>query len=257
MLYDKEIGTLKEVVQIVGEYQVEMQKNFKNVNIKHDKSPVTEVDVNSEKTIKEYISARFPEDGFLCEESGETVGESGRRWIIDPLDGTRPYIHNIPTYSILIALEDNGVLSAGVTHFPALNETYWAVLGGGAFCNGEKLKVSQTAEFSDSMGSSLGIIEAAKEEKGRKLLETLQKCDYFYGFMDAFSYVCVAAGKLDFCISLVDKPWDRASSALIVKEAGGVFSDLIGNETIHGDDFIVSNKNVHKAVLKNFADTFL
>ncbi|MDR0304481.1 MAG: inositol monophosphatase [Chitinispirillales bacterium] len=252
MLYEKEIEPLKEIVQIVGKYQLEMQKKLKNVNIKQDKSLVTEVDVNSEKTIREYISTKFPNDGFLGEEYGETIGESDRRWIIDPLDGTFPYVHGIPTYSVLIALEVNGILSAGITHFPALNETYWATLGGGAFCNGEKLTVSQTAKIPDSTASALGIVEAAKKENGKKLFKILQKCGYFYGFMDAYSYVGVAAGKLDFCVSLIDKPWDKASSALIVKEAGGIFSDLSGKETIYGDDFIVSNKNIHKAVLKNF-----
>jgi histidinol phosphatase-like enzyme (inositol monophosphatase family) len=251
-LYVEEITLLKEIVQIVGKYQIESQKKLKNVDIKQDKSPVTEVDVNSEKIIKERILAKFPEDGFLGEESGETAGKSGRRWIIDPLDGTRPYIHGIPTYSILIALEDKGVLAAAIAHFPALNETYWAALGGGAFCGSEKLNVSQTAQIHNSMASSLGVIEAAKEENGKKLFEALQKCDYFYGFMDAYSYICVAAGKLDFCVSLIDKPWDRAPAALIVKEAGGVFSDAGGKETIYSDTFIVSNKNIHKDVLKIF-----
>jgi myo-inositol-1(or 4)-monophosphatase len=252
-LYVEEITLLKEIVQIVGKYQLEMQKKLKKIDIKQDKSPVTEVDVNSERIIKERISAKFPDDGFLGEESGESAGKSRRRWIIDPLDGTRPYIHGIPTYSVLIALEDNGVLAAGIAHFPALDETYWATLGGGAFCGDEKLSVSQTAEISDSMASSLGIIEAAKEENGKKLFEALQKCDYFYGFMDAYSYICVAAGKLDFCVSLIDKPWDRAPAALIVKEAGGVFCDSAGKETIYGDDFIVSNKNINKRVLEIFS----
>ena len=253
MPYLTEIELLKEIVLVVGKYQIEMQKKLKTVNLKEDRSPFTEVDVNSEKTIIDKISQKFPDDGFLGEESGETVGTSGRRWIIDPLDGTRPYIHGIPTYSILIALEDKGTLAAGIIHFPMLNETYYATLGGGAFCNGEKISVSKTEKLSDSMASALGVVEAAKEEKGKLLLELLQKCEYSYGFMDAYSYTSVAAGKLDFCVSLLDKPWDRAPAAIIVKEAGGVFSDLSGNETIYSDDFIVSTAKTHKEILENFA----
>jgi fructose-1,6-bisphosphatase/inositol monophosphatase family enzyme len=253
MPYFTEIELLKEIVQIVGKYQLEMQPKLKTVNLKEDRSPFTEVDVNSEKIIKDKISAMFPDDGFLGEEFGETAGTSGRRWIIDPLDGTRPYIHGIPTYSVLIALEDNGILAAGIAHFPALSETYWATLGGGAFCNGEKLHASKTQILSDCMASALGIVEAANEKNGKLLLKTIQKCDYFYGFMDAYSYVSVAAGKLDFCVSLLDKAWDRAPVALIVKEAGGAFGDLSGKETIYSDDFLVSNTLIHKDVCENFA----
>jgi len=252
MPYEKEIETLKEIVQIVGKYQLEMQKKLKKVNLKEDRSPFTEVDVNSENMIMEKISAVFPNDGFLGEESGETAGTSGRRWIIDPLDGTRPYIHNIPTHSILIGLEDTGILVAGIAHFPALNETYWASSGGGAFCNGEKICVSQTSEIEDAMASGLGVVEAAKEKNGKLLVELLDKCDSFYGFMDAYSYTAVAAGKLDFCVSLLDKAWDRAPVAIIVKEAGGVFSDFSGKETIYSKEFIVSNKNIHGKVLAGF-----
>jgi len=253
MSYRKEVELLREIVLIVGKYQLEMQKNLKKVNLKEDRSPFTEVDVNSENMIKEKISAIFPEDGFLGEESGESAGTSGRRWIIDPLDGTRPYIHNIPTHSVLIALEDKGELVAGIAHFPALNETYWASKNGGAFCNGEKISVSQTAETEDAMASGLGVVEASKEKDGKLLTELLDKCDSFYGFMDAYSYTAVAAGKLDFCVSLLDSAWDRAAVAIIVKEAGGVFCDFNKNETIYSKEFVVSNKNIIEKVLENFA----
>ena len=254
MAYETEVELLKDVVQSVGKYQIEKQKFLERINLKEDRSPFTEVDVNSEKMIKDKILSIFPDDGFLAEESGETSEKSKRRWIIDPLDGTRPYIHGIPTYSILIALEENGVLAAGIAHFPALGETYWASLGGGAFCNGEKLSVSKTANLSDSMVGALGIIEAANEKKGKILFKILQECDYVYGFMDAYSYVSVAAGKLDFCVSLIDKPWDRAPVALIVKEAGGSFGDLSGKESIYSDDFLVSNENLRKEILEKFRE---
>jgi fructose-1,6-bisphosphatase/inositol monophosphatase family enzyme len=252
MSYQTEVELLKEIVNVVGIYQLEMQKKLKKINLKEDRSPFTEVDVNSENMIKEKISEKFPEDGFLGEESGVTAGTSGRRWIIDPLDGTRPYIHGIPTHSILIGLEDNGELVAGIAHFPALNETYWASSGCGAFCNGEKISVSQTDKIEDAMASGLGVVEAAKEKNGKLLVEMLDKCDSFYGFMDAYSYTAVAAGKLDFTVSLLDKAWDRAPVAIIVKEAGGVFSDFNKKETIYSKEFVVSNKNIYGKILENF-----
>jgi len=253
MPYETEIELLKEIVLVVGEYQLEMQPKLKKINLKEDRSPFTEVDVNSENMIKEKISEKFTDDGFLGEESGITYGKSSRRWIIDPLDGTRPYIHGIPTHSILIALEDKGELVAGIAHFPALKETYWASKNGGAFCNGEKISVSKTDKIEDCMASGLGVVEEANEKNGKLLIEILNKCDSFYGFMDAYSYTAVAAGKMDFFVSLLDKAWDRAPLAIIVKEAGGIFSDFDGKETIYSKEFIVSNKNMFKEVLENWA----
>ncbi len=251
-MYNQELNIAVKVIKEVAEYQLEKQDTLKKINLKEDHSPFTEVDTTSEDMIRDAFKKAFPEDGFFGEESGKTEGTSGRRWIVDPLDGTRPYIHKIPTFSTLIALEEDGEIVVAVVNFPALAECYWATKGNGAFCNGEPISVSTTNIIEDAMGSSLGLTEAANSENGKKLYSFMQKWDYVYGFMDAYSYMGVASGKLDLCISLIDFPWDRAPATLIVKEAGGKFSDLLGEETIYGESFVVTNGLLHAETVKRF-----
>lgn len=250
--YAKELELALDIAKKVGAFQLERQSSLKKINIKEDRSPVTEVDQKSEEMIKESLLSAFPEDGFFGEETGKSQGTSGRRWIVDPLDGTRPYIHKIPTFSTLIGLEENGEMVLGVVNLPGMEECYYATKGGGAFCNGEKIAVSNCEKIEDAMGATLGLVEEADTIVGKKLMPYMQSLDYVYGFMDAYSYMAVAAGKLDVCITLIDFPWDRSPAAIIVEEAGGVFSDLSGERTIYGDNFIVTNGNIHRATLDCF-----
>jgi len=223
-----------------------------NIEKKGDRSPVTEVDKRCEECIREIIQNAFPDDGFLGEESGATESSNARRWIVDPLDGTRPYIRGIPTYSVLIALEEGGIPTIGVIHLPAMGITCYASKGGGAFIDGEKIGVSKTDKLSDAMGSALGIIEYADKPLGRGLLDFMRSLDYVYGFMDAFSYVLLASGKIDACISLFDQPWDSAAAACIITEAGGKFSSITGEPTVHSGSFVVTNGILHDKVLGFF-----
>ncbi len=252
MSYSNELKVAIEIAQKAGEIQLNNQSKLSNIEIKADLSPVTEVDKKCEDLIKETLLTAFPNDGFFGEESDPIDSKSGRTWVVDPLDGTRPYIRGIPTYSVLISLEIKQEPVVGVIHFPALNETYSASKGSGAFCNGRKISVSNTTNLNTAIGSNLGLLETINTPEGEKLLGLMQEIDYNYGFMDAYSYMCVASGKLDLCISLIDKPWDRSAAACIIKEAGGSFSDTNGKLTIYNDSFIISNKILHDSIVKHF-----
>lgn len=252
MDYQNELQEALAIVKKVGIYQLESQANIKNINLKEDRSPVTEIDKKSEDMIKKALLSKFKDDGFLGEESGESKSKNSRRWIVDPLDGTRPYIHGIPTFSILVALEEQDEIVVGVVHFPALNETYYASKNGGAFQDNNRLQVSKCSELKDSMASALGLVEANHTTEGKELLNLFKKIDYNYGFMDAYSYMSVASGKLDFCVGLIDTAWDRAAATIIIKEAGGDFSDLSGIETIYNETILFSNKMIHDKVLEAF-----
>ncbi len=254
MAYEKELAVARDVVQKAGEIQLTNQSKLRDIELKSDMSPVTEVDRQCEQLIRDALLGAFPQDGFIGEESGDKPGTSGRRWIVDPLDGTRPYIRGIHTYSILIALEENSEFVIGIAHFPAIKETYRASTGEGAFCNGNRIHVSQTRDVTQVMGSCLGIIEKADSEEGKKLFSLMRQWDYTYGFMDAYSYMSLASGKLDVCISLIDKPWDRAAAACIVTEAGGQYSDLSGNRTVHSSSFVLSNGSLHDSIIKHFTE---
>ncbi len=252
MAYDIELKVARDAALAAGAMHLEYRHNLPAVQIKHDSSPVTEIDRACEVEIRDALAKQFPHDGFLGEETGADKGQSGRRWIVDPLDGTRPYLRGIPTHSVLIALEDGDELAVGCIHLPALGETYWAMKGGGAFCNGTPIQVSKTKDPGRAMGSGNGFVEKAESREARLLLSVMKSWDYAYGFMDAYSYAGVACGRLDMCISLLDKPWDLAAAACIVAEAGGRFSDVNGIRSIYSGSAIISNGMLHDAVLECF-----
>jgi len=255
MTYHEELTCAREAAMAAGALQLSMRQSLGHVEMKSDASPVTDVDRRCESAIREALLKRFPRDGFMGEESGQSAGVSGRMWIVDPIDGTRPYLRGIPTYSSLIALADGDRIVAGVMHFPALAETYWASENDGAFVNGSAIRVSRTARVGSAMGSAMGFLERGATAEGRRLFEFMRTWDYAYGYMDAYSYACVAAGRLDLCISLLDKPWDCAAAACIVREAGGGFSDLWGMPSIAGGCVVASNGLLHEAIITYFRST--
>lgn len=247
MSYTKELATAIAAAHKAGEIQLVKQPGI--IEQKQDHSPVTDIDKECEEVIINTILAAFPEDGILGEETGASAGKNTRLWIIDPLDGTWPFIKGIPTYSVLVCLEENGIPVVGVVYFPTLQETYRGSLGHGAFCNDKQIHVSFTSRIDQAVGSCLGYYETPDSCKAQKVLDLIRRWAYHYGFMDAYSYMCVASGKLDLCVSLIDKPWDRAAAACIIREAGGFFSDFSGAATIYNSSFIVSNTLLHDPAL--------
>ena len=252
MPYDQELKIALSAARAAGEIQMQHRGALLNIETKGDASPVTQVDRLCEEVIADRVRKGFPRDGFLGEETGEDKGSSGRKWIVDPLDGTRPYIRGIPTFSALIALEDGGDLVVGCMHLPGLGETYWAGKGGGAFLNDRPLRVSATAGLSEVFGSAFGYIEKAGGREAQRLLRLMGKWTYSYGFMDAYTYGCIAAGRIDVCVNLLDKPWDCAAAVCIIEEAGGRFSDINGKRSVYNGSCILSNGLVHDAVLEYF-----
>ncbi len=249
MDYSKELSVALELARRAGEIQLAGQKGKLDVERKADDSPVTGVDRACEELILSGLHDTFPDDGFLGEETGTREGKNGRTWIVDPLDGTRPFIRGIPTYACLISLEAKDEQVVGVIHLPALRETYSASLGAGAFLNNQPICVSDTRELNRATGSALGHVERQKEAVGQRLLTTMSEWDYAYGFMDNYSYGCVAAGRLDFSVNLLDQPYDCAAAACIVSEAGGTYSDIEGNRSVHNGSIILSNGHLHEAIL--------
>lgn len=250
--FEQELAIATEACRAAGTIQLDCRNRAKRVEIKDDASPVTQVDKACEKVVVETLTRHFPRDGFLGEEQGEQQGQSGRRWIIDPLDGTRPYIRGIPTYGVLVALEESDRVVVGVIHLPELGLTCYARKGGGAFCNGSRIHVSSVADPGAAIGSALGFVECADTDEGRRLFSLMKRWDYRYGFMDVYSYVCVACGKLDLCVNLLDKPWDNAAASCIVAEAGGEFSDIRGEPSVYSGSTVLTNGLLHDAVVDSF-----
>jgi len=254
MNYNRELATALKTAKEAGALLLKYAKRLPPVKLKKDQSPVTAADRASERLIRRRILSQFPRDGFLGEETCGVPGKNSRQWIVDPLDGTRPFLRGIPTWSVLIALEEAGEPVVGVIHLPALNLSCWASHGNGAFLNGKRIRVSNVSSPEKAIGTALGFVEKAARPEGKRLLALMRSWDYAYGFMDAYSYVCVAGGRLDIAVNLLDKPWDCASAACIVREAGGAYSAITGNQTVHGGSIVLSNGVVHESVLRYFVE---
>jgi histidinol-phosphatase len=237
-MYTRELSKAIELAKQAGELQLAARGKGISFERKNDDSPVTAVDRACEE--------------LLGEESGQLDGTTGRSWIIDPIDGTRPFIRGIPTHSTLVALEHEGVPVVGVIHLPALGITCWASRGERAFINGSPVRVSTTNRINNVMGSALGFLEHENATLREKLLAFMRRWDYAYGFMDAYSYVLLAGGQLDCCINLLDKPWDCAAAACIITEAGGKFSDITGTPSVHRGSFVCSNGILHQEIIHHF-----
>jgi histidinol phosphatase-like enzyme (inositol monophosphatase family) len=236
-----------------GAVQLAARLTDGSIERKADRSPVTAIDKQCEALIRDALQTAFPDDGFLGEESGAITGKGKRRWIVDPLDGTRPFIRGIPTYSCLIALEEDGAPVVGVIHLPALGESYWAAKGAGAFRNGSPIRVSSIRDPAEATGSAFGYVQRRGEPIAGTLLELAATWDYAYGFMDNYTYGAIAAGKIDLCVNLLDRAWDCAAAACLVSEAGGAYSDIHGNRTVHNGSIVLTNGWLHDATLAALA----
>jgi histidinol-phosphatase len=139
-------------------------------------------------------------------------------------------------------------------NLPALGEMYWASKGNGAFLNDDRLHVSKVASLQDIMGCALGFVDEQGTGDAAKLLQLMRTWNYMYGFMDAYSYGSIAAGRIDAGVNLLDKPWDCAAAVCIVCEAGGRFSDIRGKASVYNGSCVLTNGLVHDAILKYFEE---
>lgn len=206
------------------------------VDTKGDGTPVTQADRAAERFLRRELARRFPRDGILGEEDGEDVGASGRRWIIDPIDGTKPFTHGVPLYSNLLALLDDQGPAVGVINLPALGLTVAAGRGLGCFANGQRTRVRQQPDqgVAGSMIMTSGIetwsatqIEALHRAGGR--LRT---------WGDGYGYALVAWGRVDAMVDPIAALWDLAPMPVILEEAGGHFSNLNGDNDPAGGNGI-------------------
>ena len=224
-----------------GEITLQYFRRKPETSKKSDGSYVTIADREAESYLRKRIGERFPEDGILGEEEGELQGTSERRWILDPIDGTFAFVHGVPLYGVLIAVEVEGEPSVGVVNIPALGEIVSAANGLGCFLNGERTRVSPTAELKDALLLSTSFSECANYGFGRsaELLQARAKVSRTWG--DCYGYVLVATGRADVMLDPVMNLWDCAPLLPIMEEAGGTFSDWRGVRTVAGGNAIATN----------------
>ncbi len=251
MALDQELEAARRAAVLAGEVALAHQRRGVSAERKADSSPVTEADRAAERVISSELARLFPDDGQLGEEGCRRDSRSGRRWIIDPLDGTRDFVRGNRQWAVQLALEisENEVV-AGVCHFPALDETYWAVRGEGAFRNGDRIHVSGVKQFSDAVLCVNGLHNIAGRRFAGGLVEWMSSFWTVRSFGGSPDSMQVASGKADVWINNGAKPWDLAPARIITEEAGGVFRNFDGAASIYGLDCFTCTPVLEAEVLR-------
>ncbi|HUO71075.1 MAG TPA: inositol monophosphatase family protein [Solirubrobacteraceae bacterium] len=222
-----------------------------HVQTKPDLTPVTEADHAVERALRERLSELHPGDSILGEEFGHHAADSVRRWILDPIDGTKNYVRGIPVWATLLGLEEQGEMTIGVVSAPALRRRWWAARGEGAFVDDglsdepRRLQVSAVDELGNAQLCFPGLDDWGEGLDG--LLGLAGRCWRSRGFGDFWAYMLVAEGAVEIACEPEVSLWDLAPLQVIVEEAGGRFTDLAGVRTADGGDAIATNGLLHDA----------
>jgi histidinol-phosphatase len=203
------------------------QKNLQ-ITTKADATPVTEADVRAEEAIRSVLTARFPSYGFYGEETGQHAIDAESVWLVDPIDGTKSFVRETPFFSTQIALMRQGRFVLGVSSAPAYDEFAWAEEGGGAFLNNEAIRVSGVADLAGSIVSTGNLKTLAKSSAWGRFGGLIGKVSRLRGYGDFVHYHLLARGALDVVIESDVHILDVAALTVIVREAGGTFTDLRG-----------------------------
>ena len=215
---------------------------------------VTYVDKGSEKMLIEKLAPLIPEAGFIAEEGTSVKKGLKYNWIIDPLDGTTNFLHGVHPFAVSIGLMENNEVIAGVVHEVGGDETFTAWKNGGAWLNGKRIHVSQTPGLSGSLaatGFPYNLFD--RLDPYMNLLTYLVKNTHGIRRLGsaAIDLAYVACGRFDLFFEYDLKPWDIAAGMLIVREAGGRFSDFSGNmANLSGDETIASNALIYNEILE-------
>jgi histidinol-phosphatase len=233
-----------------GEITLKYFRREVETRLKGKDNFVTQADVEAEEFLRRRIAERFPDDAVIGEEGGESAGTSGRRWIIDPIDGTYSFVHGVPFYGVLLGVEIDGEPSVGVINMPALGEIVYAGRGLGCFWNGEPAHVSQTERLEDALLLSTDFGSCACYGFGAAAEELQRGAAMRRTWGDCYGYVLVATGRADVMLDPAMNVWDCAALLPVVEEAGGTFTDWRGHRTIHSGNSVATNGLLFREVMQ-------
>jgi histidinol-phosphatase len=248
--YSQEIEIARRVADLSAKLALRHQKEGVLAENKPDDSPVTIADKECEKLIAKLLEEAYPDDGILGEEGSRKDSKNGRRWIIDPIDGTRDFVRGNPLWSVLIALEKEGEVQAGVVHLPLMGSTCWGSRGGGAYRNGTRLKVSSIDQPEHAVISlnSLNRVKAEIMPLMTSFLARFWASRCLGGTPDA---MMVAEGQMDVWVEPKVAPWDMAAAQVILEEAGAVFFAFNGKRSIYEGNCVACTPGL-EASLREF-----
>jgi histidinol-phosphatase len=239
-----------EAARLAGDLALGYYDRDIDIIWKQDASPVTIADRDAEALLRSKLLEQFPADGFLGEESGDTPGTSGFRWIIDPVDGTRSFVRGIPLWATLVGLEYRGELIAGVCRLPALKQTYRALRGDGAFRDERRLRVSTVDTLAKAHVYYSSISWFKRAGIDRQFLELVDRTERQRGFGDFYGFVMVAQGSGEAMLEHGVHAWDVAALIPIVEEAGGKMTTWDGTIDIERPDTLATNGLLHDELLR-------
>lgn len=237
-----------EIAKIGGQHTLKYFRNEIKVLSKDDDSPVTIADRETEQTLRREIAKRYPDHGIIGEEFERTNADSRIQWVLDPIDGTKSFIHGVPLYTTLVAVLVDDKPVVGVIYASALDELCAAAEGHGATFNGKKCAVRETENLEDA---TLLVTEIRRfQDMGEEALfqELLKTTKIHRTWGDAYGHMMVATGRADIMYDPEMSIWDAAALQPIIKEAGGVFTDKNGVETVHTGSGLSTGKKIHPQV---------
>lgn len=246
---DLALALVKEAeTPILGRFQKKLE-----VVKKRDNTPVTEADREAETVIRRRLAEKRPDHGVIGEEHGVHLPEARYKWVVDPIDGTKAFIHGVPLFGTLLALLDNGKPVVGVIHMPALGESLWAAKGMGAFLNGSPCRVSGVSNLSDALLCDGSALTVSRSPWGRSWTEMRGEAGVSRGWGDCYGHLLVACGRAEAMLDPIVSIWDVAPMGIILPEAGGRFSAIDGSDSIEAGNGLSSNGLLHARIVERLA----
>lgn len=241
-----------EFARIAGQSTLNYYQNTFEIDYKSDDSPVTIADREAEMIIRNKIKKHFPNHGIIGEEFGNENEDSEIVWVLDPIDGTKSFLHGIPFYTTLIGVLVKNESKVGVIYAPALDEMVSAASGLGCDFNGKKATVRECKELSEATFLTTDIKSFYHHGYRSCLEELISQTKYHRTWGDAYGHMLVATGRADIMVDAVLNVWDAAALLPILEEAGGSYSDLKGDSSIYSGNALSTNKFLKNEIIKIF-----
>jgi histidinol-phosphatase len=247
------LHTARAAVEAASHAALRHWRRTLRVERKADRSPVTEADREAEAAILAVVRRRWPDDAVLAEESGARAGGSGRRWLVDPLDGTHGFSRGGTFWGALVAVERGGEVLAGAMALPALGETYWAARGMGAFRDGHALWVTEAKDWSQAVLSLGELRHLLGGPAGAAVARLIRTAGQARCYGDLAACAQVLSGRADVWLETGVKPWDLAPLQVLVEEAGGRFTDFRGERGFTAGEAVAAGPALHAHALSVLA----
>jgi histidinol phosphatase-like enzyme (inositol monophosphatase family) len=229
----------REIAKKSGDIALKYWNTGLQPETKSDASPVTIADRECERFIASSLEEAFPDDGILGEEGAEKATRNGRRWIIDPIDGTRDFVRGNRAWAVLIGLEEAGEVVAGVSYLPAMNEIFSAARGAGAYCNDDAIHASSIAQASQAVLCVNGFNTVERHGFASGLVGWMKQFWAVRSMGGCLDAMMVSRGQAELWIEVSGKPWDFAPLKIIAEEAGARFFNFDGGSSIYGGNCVV------------------